>query len=72
MSKQNEEIERLAGKFGNDRWEFKTLRDIGFWGEIVEIGSVFARARVFRQCAWPALRRARSDMGARAKGLLSV
>jgi hypothetical protein len=42
---------------------------LDFDGQIVEMGSVFARARVFRQCAWPALRRARSDMGARAKGL---
>jgi hypothetical protein len=32
---------------------------LDFGGQIVEIGSVFARARVFRQCAWPALRRAR-------------
>jgi hypothetical protein len=45
---------------------------LDFGGEIVEIGSVFARARVFRQCAWPALRRARRDMGARAKALLRL
>jgi hypothetical protein len=38
-------------------------------GEVGRNCSVFACALVFRQCAWPAKRRARKIIGARAKVL---